>query len=177
VAGNYTATVNVTDETGYLDARTTTFEVVPPTVGPLQVLAFWASPPVIVVGDEVNFTVIETGGEAPIAYEYAELPSGCMPASAPTFSCYPGSLGTFQVTVTVGDGLHRTVSAATTLTVSPPPTHPIEGTNLTVELPAAWWPSVVGGLLIAGLGATVGAIAVSLARWVRARRRPPEGPA
>jgi hypothetical protein len=90
------------------------------TVVALPVItSFTAVPDLIEVGGSFELNSSVAGGAAPLSYNYTDLPLGCRGASAPSLSCRPVGSGTFNVTVTVTDGLGTSVRTSLELTVLP----------------------------------------------------------
>lgn len=96
------------------------------------VSAFSATPSIIDVGVSTQFSVSATGGTLPYHYTYGNLPSGCTPPNAPSFTCTPGTAGNYSVSVVVSDANGVTGSHTTTLVVYPLPSV----SNFTLSPPA-----------------------------------------
>ena len=119
-AGTYHVTVTVSDAYGARTTRALTLVVNPtPTVR--------LGLPATDSGHPVNLSVTVTGGTAPYALVWSDLPSGCA-ASAPTtassagtvnFTCTPSAAGSFAVAVTLSDASGATASNVTGFGVSP----------------------------------------------------------
>ena len=78
-------------------------------------------------GYPTNISVTASGGDPPLHYNYAGLPSGCVSADVPRLSCTPTEVGMFRVTVRVTDVFGHTASNETLLEVTVPPCPPING--------------------------------------------------
>ncbi len=151
VAGNFTATLTVTDTNGGTASSTS---------GPLQVdpdpvagtPTF--SPAAFPLGGSTTIGVVVTGGAGNNTYVWAGLPRGCS-SHASSFRCTPSLAGTFDISVTVTD-------ATGFNTTSPVAVLSITGTSPTYQQQEggpAWWLAflaigiVVVALVAAGAGA------------------------
>lgn len=116
--GTFTLTVTVTDSADRAASETATLvvnAVVPPA---LSTPTLAVSPSSITLGSSATFTTGVTGGDDVYTYAYSGLPSGCSAENVSTFTCTPGAVGSFTVTVTVTDPLAQSGHASVTLQVS-----------------------------------------------------------
>ncbi len=101
-SGNFTITVRVTDQNGYIVNATLPYTVVgDPTVG-----APTASPASghIDYGQSVKFTsAVPAGGSGGYTYDWTSLPTGCANSGAAIDNCVPTVSGTFNIVVQVKD--------------------------------------------------------------------------
>ena len=166
-SGTYAVTVTVTDAQG-LSVQGQTSLVVrasgPSSIGPLSILAFFASPSLISLGSDVALEVFTFGGVPPFAFSYSSLPPGCQSASTAFLSCTPTQAGNYTVTVRVSDSTGNSSSAVAPLDVGP---KPAGGAPASAETPIA----------VAAVAASGAAIAISVITLkMRAPRmpRPPQ---
>ncbi|MCI4325762.1 MAG: beta-propeller fold lactonase family protein [Thermoplasmata archaeon] len=113
IPGNFSVTVNVTDQTGASANATTPLSV----LDHLAVTSLVASPSVVDVGVPTNLTVTVTGTSPPFAFLWTGLPAGCASVNASSWSCTPTVAGNFTVGVNVTDSFGHEVRATTALTV------------------------------------------------------------
>lgn len=116
-AGNYTASVMVTDSIGGVSAIATSATFTVNAV--LTVSSFILSPATTDIGKSVNMAVKADGGAGTLSYAWTGLPIGCDSKIA-SFTCTPDATGTFTISVNVTDanGVSATSSSAT-LVVNP----------------------------------------------------------
>jgi len=121
VAGTYIVSASIEDSNGLTVSSGSLVLVVSPPLG-TPTLAGSAS--ALDVGQSVTFVASVSGGEAPYAYVWEGLPSGCASVDAATVTCSPTGAGVSTVAVTVTDAngvvgssasLHLTVSAEPTI--------------------------------------------------------------
>ncbi|MCI4360269.1 MAG: PKD domain-containing protein, partial [Thermoplasmata archaeon] len=155
-AGSYTAKLTITDGLGEAISAQASIEVLPSVT--LSVVSGFGS---VYQGSEVNLTVRSAGGESPYSYSWVGLPAACASEDASTLACIPSTAGTYEVAVTVTDGLGRSAVANGTVVVvatqgTSPPT-----------------PSSGGSFPIGyGIGAlVVAAVAIALVAFWAGRRR------
>ncbi|MCI4360097.1 MAG: hypothetical protein L3J91_00175, partial [Thermoplasmata archaeon] len=79
-------------------------------------VALSATPSSPVVGQTVTLIATVTGGTAPFAYQWSGDVAGCGALTGPTLVCSAGQAGPLQVSVTVVDVTHRSITGATTIT-------------------------------------------------------------
>lgn len=99
---------------------------------PPAVASFWASPDDLEVGEPLVLTATAFGGADGVTPSYAGLPPGCTSAPTWTLSCTPTSAGTFQVTLTITDGIGLAATQSLTLAIAP-----------ALQLPGSLTPGVV----------------------------------
>lgn len=164
--GEFGVTVSMSDSFGLSAAASVRMSVAPLAAAPLpRVLAFFASPPVILLGNGATFYVVTNGGVAPLSLNYTGLPAGCQSTSTSKLGCVPVAAGLYQVTVTVMDSQGRRNTSSTNLSVNvnagkPPPIK--NSTGLTI---APSWIEVLAAAAILG---GIGGLASSLV-WTRIR--------
>jgi len=112
--GSLPISVSVTDATpgGEVTAVTELTVVNLPTV-----VSFTTSLPIVEVGGTFTLNATIAGGAVPLSYNYSGLPAGCAAISNPTLTCGPTQTGSFNVTVSVTDGLGSLVRATVRVTV------------------------------------------------------------
>lgn len=116
--GNFSTYVVVTNVVGQRSGAFGPRLVVVPYEPPAPAIALFAGTPArLAVGAELTFFVETDGGRAPLSYDFADLPPGCVPVDAVSWSCRPTGIGTFVVIVTVTDALARNASASATVQV------------------------------------------------------------
>ncbi len=156
-SGTPQVSVTVTDALG----MTATSNSVSTQVIPAPVLSISVSPIPTALNGLLNVTAAISGGEAPFQYAWSGLPRGCASTNGPTVECRPTESGTFEVSVTIVDGLGAGASAVTNVTVTAAP-----GTSTnsigTTELEEIFL------VIVAVAGAGIGLVARS-----RRRTRPP----
>jgi hypothetical protein len=123
-------------------------------------LNFSSSVESLSLGLPVTFRTAVSGGQPPYSYEYSGLPPGCISMNAATLTCTPGLAGSFNVEVTVRDGVGNRQSAFLDLAIT-------SGSPVIFGLlrPPSW-ASLLGPALLGMVG---GAAVASLA-WGRLRR-------
>ena len=114
--GYVTSSVPVTVRQGRVSYVNLTLAL--PT-SPPTIASFTATPSVIPVGNSTVLSVSASGGVTPYTYSYANLPPGCTTANASLLNCTPSGPGTFNLSVTVSDPVGKSVTATTTLEVTP----------------------------------------------------------
>jgi hypothetical protein len=117
-AGSYTINVTVTDANLKTASSTASLTV----VSPLTISAFSANPSSFYIGSSTTLSVTAAGGQAPLAYAYSGLPTGCASTNTVTLSCTPTAAGNYTVTVTVSDASSKQATTTTILTVLSLPT-------------------------------------------------------
>jgi hypothetical protein len=144
-AGAFNTTVTVTDALGTVRTATVTVTVVPL----LQITVVTITPNPAPLGSTVSFTYSLSGGQSPFHSDWTDLPAGCAPAQS-TFVCAMNISGSFDIGLTVRDGLDRVAVANVTLVVQPaasPVTAPGTG-----PVPLwAWGAAGAGAVILAGL--------------------------
>ncbi|HEV2165490.1 MAG TPA: PKD domain-containing protein [Thermoplasmata archaeon] len=112
--GTYHVNVTVTDAVGGSASASAQLQVVPPPTVTLTV-----SPTPIDVGQSATFQVTVSGGSAPYAFVYSNLPSGCTSANTSSLKCTPTASGTFSVAVSATDAEGSGASGTASFTVNP----------------------------------------------------------
>ncbi|HYA10259.1 MAG TPA: putative Ig domain-containing protein, partial [Thermoplasmata archaeon] len=117
--GSYVLSVTVRDSTGNAVSNSVTLKV-----DPALVVSPSARPDPADVGQATTISAGASGGSGTyLSYAWSgAVPSGCtLPTGTGTrsFSCTPGSTGTFPITVTVKDSTGNSVTNSVTLTVDP----------------------------------------------------------
>jgi DNA-binding beta-propeller fold protein YncE len=74
------------------------------------------------VGRPVLFVALAGGGNGPLTFGYADLPTGCLSSNTSELFCQPTGAGAFEPTVTATDAAGVRAEAGTLLTVEPAPT-------------------------------------------------------
>ncbi len=146
--GNFTMSVSVVDSRG--DTGTSnaiTLEV----AAHVAISDFVASPPTLVLGHAVTFTVTTAGGIGTLAYGYVGLPAGCMAVNQSSFSCTPSAPGHYSVTATVTDSIGFQAVSTLELIVNSP-----KAPTGFLGLPGDDGYFVIAGLVIALGAAAVG---------------------
>ena len=96
-----------------------------PSVPPLTISSFTASPSEAIQGNPVFLNVTADGGAPPYSYWYQNLPIYCLSMNVSSLPCYPLYVGVFDIRVTVNDTLGGQANASTNLTltsgIGPPP--------------------------------------------------------
>ena len=156
-AGAYVVRLTVTDKLGEV-----VHDSLAVTVKGALVAALSASSATLWVGNLTNLTSTASGGEGPYTYAWSNLPTGCAAGVTAMVSCRPTAVGSFNVTITVGDALNRTVAKAVTIEVVPVP--PSTPATLAGSAGLALWLLGALAIVVAGVGVTV---------WAVRRRRPP----
>ncbi len=158
VAGNFSVNLTVTDGVGAHASRTIPVDVaaLPPVEPPAPVvLAFFAVPANVTLGENVTFYAIVSGGAAPLQVAFGGLPTGCATSAgtATSFSCRPTGTGEFRPTVNVIDGLGRNATGSTSVSVIAPESGSSGHEPTPVELYlAAGVAAVAGGVVGAFVG-------------------------
>jgi hypothetical protein len=81
--------------------------------------SFGPDPAVAEVGESITFRLSIVGGSLPFQFTYFGLPPGCSGGETPSATCTVETVGTFDVSVIVGDGLGRSALASAALLVNP----------------------------------------------------------
>ena len=76
-----------------------------PSVPPLTISSFTASPSEAIQGNPVFLNVTADGGAPPYSYWYQNLPIYCLSMNVSSLPCYPLYVGVFDIRVTVNDTL------------------------------------------------------------------------
>ncbi|MCI4350812.1 MAG: hypothetical protein L3K15_04795 [Thermoplasmata archaeon] len=162
-AGAFSINVTVTDADGASAPASLLLTVNPPPT----VQSFGASPSTVGFGSTTQFTVVASGGTAPLAYSFSGLPAGCAVTNLSSWSCTPGQSGSFAIRVTVADRFGVVATATTNLTVTPSGGSAGPGPGILSFGGIPWWlwavVVVLGVLLLLGLA-------------LRVRRRKEAGP-
>lgn len=117
-AGTFTLNVTYADSNG--ERAVSSGEVL--TVEPsLAIASFTATPLPDTAGGSVSFSTTVTGGWPAYTYRYAGLPETCPTANSSTIPCVFGSVGTFDVTLTVSDRAGAQVNRTVVVNVVAPP--------------------------------------------------------
>jgi hypothetical protein len=122
--GQFEIQVNVTDQIGRFITAVATLTVNPAVVAaPLTLSEFLADPSTVTAGEPLTLTLVTTGGAGSNTYVFSGLPGGCLTIDAPSLTCDPSGLGTFDVSGTVQDSQGNSVEGHATVTVdgAPPP--------------------------------------------------------
>lgn len=77
-----------------------------------------ASSSSVTVGSPLTISALVTGGAAPYAYSWSDVPAGCPTADTPVLTCDPTSAGSYSPAVTVTDAVGSSATGTTTLTVT-----------------------------------------------------------
>lgn len=153
--GTFHVGVNVTDfsdgQSGMAAAVTITVNTDP------VVTSITASTTNLTVNQTVTFTVVASGGTAPLAYVYIGLPAGCSGATA-SVTCSPTVAQAYNVSVSVLDAVNFTSNSAFVVVRVAPATPHAASTSLTTSDWAVIVAILVIGFLVSGL------------LWMRARR-------
>ncbi|HEV2519434.1 MAG TPA: PKD domain-containing protein [Thermoplasmata archaeon] len=128
-SGTSTVGVSVRDAAGGQTSGS-----LPLTVNPRLGAVLAVTPSVRDLGGSVMFATTISGGQPPYSMSYSGLPSGCASSDASTLPCTPGALGSYQVTVTVGDAVGGIANATAALQVVPSPTVTVTVSPTTVDL-------------------------------------------
>lgn len=156
--GTYTVALTVTDALGWTTTAGLLLTVVeappPPPVPPLQISAFLADPSTVVVGGNLMFDLLASGGTPPYSTEWTGLPPGCSASSPRTtsISCRPSGVGTFSVRVNLTDAVGRSIQVSTTVTVEAGgPPIPAQGVSESTWIYATIGAALLGGAMGAGV--------------------------
>lgn len=168
-AGPSTGTVNVTGAPVTVLIRFSptngTGAHPPPTP---SITSFTVSPSSIVNGSTATLTLLVSGGDTPLAFEYTGLPPGCATSNSSTITCTPITTGSWEVRAVVTDALGREASANASLTVTAAPEIPGTSAPKSNGTTLFGLPAIEGYAIIAGIA---GLVAVAfLARWLVRRR-------
>jgi hypothetical protein len=157
-AGTFTVTATVTDASGQSQPGSGTVVVRPdPSVN------LTTSATSVTVGASVQILAVPANGTGGYSYVYTGLPTGCATANRSALSCTPSATGTFEIGVTIRDGVGYSASAHTNLTVSPKTSSSVLGLSAPVGY---------------GLIAVLVLIVLAAIAFVMLRRRgPPKQPA
>jgi hypothetical protein len=128
----------------------------PAEAGPPVIDFFFAIPTSVTLGSATSFFVGTSGGTLPLSFSFAGLPSGCRSINVSQLPCTPaGSVGSFNVTVTVKDASGRSATSTAKLSVVPDAT---QGTP-TASSPGlggdGWLAPLIGGAAIGAMAATL----------------------
>jgi Kelch motif len=85
----------------------------------LRSAALAASPNAVDLGSSIELATVPFGGATPFTFVYTGLPSGCATQNLSEYRCTPNATGSFLIGVNVTDGIGTSVTANTSLTVSP----------------------------------------------------------
>jgi hypothetical protein len=113
--GSFDVRVTIAGAGGFAAGSATTIVVHPAPA----ILGFAPSDANGEVGLSIAFAVTAVNGTGPLAYAYADLPSGCQSTNAAMLACVPTVAGVYPVTARVTDALGVVVQADTLLTVVP----------------------------------------------------------
>lgn len=102
-AGTYPITVTVTDAASKTASASATLTVNPSTPTPLAITSFTANPADVSMDWSTTLSVTTTGGTAPLAYVYTNLPPGCATQDLNALNCVPTVTGHYNATVEVTD--------------------------------------------------------------------------
>jgi PKD repeat protein len=111
-AGNYSATVVVTDAAGVAVPATDRIDVVLPLLATLSVSATQ-----VTAGQSVSFSAAASRGLGPYSYSWSNLPPGCSSQNLSVLPCVPTGAATTEVTVTVHDAVGESAAASKFLQV------------------------------------------------------------
>ncbi len=165
-AGNFTLEVTISDSGGNSVGENLSLVVNPRPA----IVSFAPSVNSTTTGTSVDFTVVVSGGTAPLTYSYAGLPAGCTSANTSRLTCTPSAAGDFTVVVTVVDAVGVSVIRSAVLNVTAPVSPGGGGKGLgSTDL-----------LLIGAIVAIVVAVALVAVLLILRRRRAapsPEAPA
>lgn len=116
-AGNYTATLVVTDSEGNVATASESITVYPG--GGTLTVRLEAAPSTLALGASSTVTMIPSGGTGSYTVLWTSLPAGCSQISPLVQTCTPTGYGTFSVTGEVSDSLGQTANSSASFTVSP----------------------------------------------------------
>jgi PKD repeat protein len=121
-----------------------------------------------VAGDTFRLFPEAKGGVLPYSYTYVQLVPGCAGVNLPSIACEARTVGTYPLSVLIGDGRWGAVKVSANITVVPIPSASIAATPnpTTVGVPVELVATIAGGLAPfdyawqfgdggAGVGATV----------------------
>lgn len=152
--GEFNVTVSVADSFGL--ASTASFEVTvvaPALPSSPVILAFFASPSTLILGNDTAFIVVATGGALPLTLNYSGLPPGCSGRSTSELNCSPTAAGRYVVTLTVVDSLGRSNATTTTVDVLPAESPPVINQNPPVASTNPPWYYVLAAATALGAAA------------------------
>ncbi|HEV2429409.1 MAG TPA: hypothetical protein VGV64_06150 [Thermoplasmata archaeon] len=92
------------------------------------------SPPIRDLGGSVLLSTNASGGQAPYAFTYTNLPAGCASSNVASLPCTPTALGTYAVTVSVNDAVGGSANATSQLQVVPGPGVSLSVSPATVDI-------------------------------------------
>jgi hypothetical protein len=99
-SGVFEVTVNVTDSNGFMvSSSPLTFLV----YSDPSISALTASSITLDLGQETLITIIASGGNGPLSYQFSGLPAGCRNTDTSNLPCNPTATGTYQITANVTD--------------------------------------------------------------------------
>jgi len=169
-SGRFNISVTVTDSLGGLATAVASLVVLPggPT-GP-AILAFFANPPTIVLGNSTTLVTLLGNGFSNATLAFADLPPGCLTANSSGLLCSPTTAGSFAVEVIATPAGEAPTSANASVTVLAPGgiVHPQSSTSEApfVEL-------LISAALCGAVGGFVGAFLYSSLK--RKTKSPPAG--
>jgi PKD repeat protein len=156
--GSYTVNFTVTDRLGETVRQSVSFD----TYAPFRASES-ASPASFVLGSTTTITASASGGAGLPTFTWSGLPPGCTSSTAPSLTCTPTAVGTYNVTVSALDARGDPATASVVVNVTSAAANPS---------PLGTGPA--GGLVVVALAAVagfvVGAVVVYLA--YRGRRTP-----
>lgn len=159
-AGTFAVEVAVTDAAGHSASAQTTLQVLP-VAATLVIGSFDVTPTDVLVGGQVTFEVVVSGGVPPYTYVYEVLPPGCVSENSPSLTCHPSGAGTYLVDVYVYDSANHTAAASA----------PLEVSSLSPVGPSISGASFPLLLTLAGGGAVV-LLAIGLVIYLARKRTP-----
>ena len=174
--GNYTVILTATDSLGRgMNASLLLRVTSPPVVTPLpQISAFFADPATLIIGTNVTFYVVHSGGTPPYSLSWSGLPAGCLgnPQTGFTLTCRPTQVGNFSIGLNLTDDLGRSTEGRTSLTVL------AAGSSITIPPSNLGISEVTLAFVVLGTAA-VGAFVGSAVSVLLYRRtgKPPDGSA
>ncbi len=115
--GSYTVEVNANDAAGFHVYDNTSVLV---NAKP-SVVSFRATRSTVDAGQPISLYANTSGGTAPLAYFYGNLPAGCASTDTAVLHCAPTGSGTYPVNVTVTDSFAWSATATLNLQVNPDP--------------------------------------------------------
>jgi hypothetical protein len=117
-AGNVSVTAHVTDAATRVTLEATVAVEISPDP---MITRFSAAPAQTDLGGRVTLNATISGGTAPVAYRYSDLPPGCTPGAGLMLNCSPSQVGSYAVTLTATDALGIVSTATATVVVHPDP--------------------------------------------------------
>jgi hypothetical protein len=73
------------------------------------------------VSSPLSLSATESGGTAPLSFEFYGLPGGCASMDAPVLTCRPSVAGTFQITLNVTDSFGVGTESSVAVDIAPLP--------------------------------------------------------